>query len=37
VTQKGKTNHYNVKLLKGYGFSSKVKKLSDEEKKKKKG
>jgi len=25
VTQKGKTNHYNVKLLKGYGFSIKVK------------
>jgi CRISPR-associated protein Cas1 len=25
MTQKGKTNHYNVKFLKGYGFSIKVK------------
>ena len=25
MTLKGKTNHYNVKFLKGYGFSIKVK------------
>jgi len=25
MTQKGESNHYNVKLLKGYGFSIKVK------------
>jgi len=25
VTLKGKKNHYNVKFLKGYGFSVKVK------------
>ncbi len=25
MTLKGKTNHYNVKFLKGYGFSVKVK------------
>jgi CRISPR-associated protein Cas1 len=25
MTVKGKTNHYNVKFLKGYGFSIKVK------------
>ena len=25
MTQKRKTNHYNVKFLKGYGFSIKVK------------
>ena len=25
MTQKGGTNHYNIKILKGYGFSIKVK------------
>jgi CRISP-associated protein Cas1 len=25
MTLKGKTNHYNIKFLKGYGFSIKVK------------
>ena len=25
MTQKGESNHYNVKFLKGYGFSIKVK------------
>lgn len=25
MTQKGGTNHYNIKFLKGYGFSIKVK------------
>ena len=25
MTLKGKTNHYNIKLLRGYGFSIKVK------------